>query len=69
LKQSKPNLPTITCRCGFEILLLPDSKMMGKAIEGHVEEHRRKLKGQKTAEVDTIADELIIQALTKACEV
>jgi hypothetical protein len=44
---------------------------MGRAIEAHVEVHRRKLKGNKSAdaEADAIADELIIQALTKACEV
>jgi hypothetical protein len=44
---------------------------MGRAIEAHVEEHRKKIKGKKGtgAEVDVIADELIIQALTKVCEV
>ncbi len=71
MNHSKSNLPVIRCRCGFEILLLPNPKMMGDAIEAHADTHRRKLKGQKNAEVeaDQIADELIIQALTKACEV
>ncbi len=31
------SLPVIHCRCGAEILVLPDAKAMGKAIDAHVE--------------------------------
>ncbi len=32
---------TIKCECGWEILLVPDLKAMSKAIEAHVETHRK----------------------------
>ena len=32
----------ITCKCGFEIPVVPDVKMLGKAIDEHIEEHRAK---------------------------
>jgi hypothetical protein len=31
------NLPVIRCKCGAEILLIPDAASTGKAIEGHVQ--------------------------------
>jgi hypothetical protein len=33
---------SIRCECGAEILLLPDIKEMGRCIESHAEEHRKK---------------------------
>ena len=61
----------IRCPCGAEILLLPNAKLMGTAIEAHVEEHKRKLKGRRDAEAeaDRIADDLIMQVLSSACEI
>ena len=35
-------LPFIKCKCGAEILLLPDLKAMDRAIEAHVAEHKKK---------------------------
>ena len=32
----------IRCECGAEILVIPDSKEMGRSIESHAEEHRKK---------------------------
>ena len=34
-------LPIIRCECGAKILVLPDLKAMNRAIETHVNEHRR----------------------------
>ena len=31
------NLPVIRCKCGAEILLIPDAASTGKAIEWHVQ--------------------------------
>lgn|GEM_PF-2953859 len=31
------NLPVIRCRCGAEILLVPDAAATGKAIEQHIQ--------------------------------
>ncbi len=68
-KKSK-GLPTIKCACGAEILLVPDVKLMSKALEAHVEEHTRKNKNAKEAESEAqaIMDDLITKVLIKACE-
>ena len=34
----------IRCECGFEILVVPDLKSMGRAIEDHAAEHAKKEK-------------------------
>jgi hypothetical protein len=34
--------PLIRCECGAEILLVPDLKMMVRAIEAHATEHRER---------------------------
>ena len=69
-KRSKLNLPTIKCRCGAEILVVANIKLMSQAIEAHVEEHKKKVKGHKEAEAETerIADDLVAKVLRKACE-
>ncbi len=62
------SLPVIRCVCGKEILMMPDVKVMGEAIENHVEWHRRKLKNKVEAELEAnrIRDLLISQVLEKA---
>jgi hypothetical protein len=62
-KQAKNGLPVVKCECGAEILLVPNVKVMGEAIETHVELHRRKLKNPVDAEVEAerIRDFLIGQ--------
>jgi hypothetical protein len=35
-KSVQQGLPLIQCRCGTEILLMPDTKAMDKAIEAHL---------------------------------
>lgn len=63
-------MSVIKCRCGKEILLLPNARHMGEAIEAHVEEHRKRIKNHREAQVeaDEVSDDLIMQVLTKACE-
>ena len=34
-------LPIIICECGAKILVVPDLKAMNRAIETHVNEHRK----------------------------
>ena len=67
-KQAKNGLPVVKCECGAEILLVTNVKVMGEAIETHVELHRRKLKNPVDAEVEAerIRDFLIGQVLDKA---
>jgi hypothetical protein len=69
MKKSKA-MVMVRCSCGDEILLLPDLKQMGKAIEDHVDLH---LQGLKTpsctpAEAEHLKDMLIAQVLTKASQ-
>lgn len=61
----KDYLPVLKCKCGHEILLLPDLKTMGKAIEEHAMEHKNKY-ALTQKEADAIQDNLIAQALRMA---
>jgi SpoU rRNA methylase family enzyme len=63
-----PKIVKIRCECGDELLLVPDLKEMGKAIEDHVELHLQSLKAPSCtpAEAERLKDKLIAQALTKA---
>ncbi len=71
MKSSSLGMPVIKCRCGAKILLLPNAKLMGEAIEAHVKEHKTKLKGHKNPEkeADLIGDDLIMQVISKVCAV
>jgi hypothetical protein len=53
----------IKCECGAEILLLPDVRAMGEAIEIHVALHVEGAKGPActTIEAERLRDALIIQ--------
>jgi len=59
-KNSKSSLPTIKCKCGAELLLVPDLKSMNKAIENHVAEHVAK-KETTTKDACQTRDYLITQ--------
>ena len=62
-------LPCINCSiCGTKIVLVPDPKFMGNAIEDHVEEHMRKVKDptEAEAEAEHIYVDLISQVFDKA---
>jgi hypothetical protein len=38
---------TTKCVCGKQILLVPNVKLMGKAIESHVDKHKKRLRIQQ----------------------
>lgn len=69
-KIGSKGLPVIICSCGFEILLVPDIKVMSKAIDAHAKEHREKVKDPlaSKAESERIIDYLIEQIFDKASE-
>jgi hypothetical protein len=60
----------VRCECGDEILVVPDLKEMGKAIEDHAELHLQGLKGPActAAEAERLKDALIAQVLRIASE-
>lgn len=68
IKKTKKAGHLIRCECGFEILLVPDVKAMGKAIETHAAEHGKKEKdpAMVAAEEERIQDFLIAQILKAA---
>jgi hypothetical protein len=65
-KSQKAGLFVVRCDCGAEILMLPDAKLMGKAIESHVDLHRWKMKKPDEVEIERLRDCLIAQVLEKA---
>ena len=67
-KNASKGLTVIICECGAEILMVPDAKIMGNAIESHVEWHKQKVVDPATADVEaeSIRDCLIAQAMHKA---
>jgi hypothetical protein len=48
-KSRKKAVSLIRCECGFEILVVPDLKAMGRAIEDHAAEHAKKEKNSAKA--------------------
>ena len=61
-------MDTVKCECGTEILLLPNVKTMGNAIEAHVTQHIQKLKtpaNAAAAEAESLRDTLIAQVFSK----
>jgi len=68
-RNSEGKLPLIQCsRCGTEIMLVPNVKLMSDAIEAHVESHKSKMKKSPDAEAEAelIRGDLIRQVLDKA---
>ena len=63
-------LAKVRCECGDEILLVPDLKEMGKAIEDHVDLHLQSLKAPSCtpAEAERLKDALITQVLNIASQ-
>ncbi len=61
--RKKKRLSFITCPfCAEEILIIPDVKIMNKAIESHVEKH---LNEKSIEELDRLQDNLIRQLFDK----
>ena len=64
---SDSSLQFIKCECGERILILPNAKMMGTAIERHIlEQHKNK--GANQVEADRIENALIAQLFKKASQ-
>ena len=63
-------LPLIKCRCGAEILLVPNVKLMSKVIEEHSEAHKKKIKNRKEAmtEAEKVQEDLLAKVFSKAGE-
>ncbi len=59
---------TIRCECGEEILILPDVRATGAAIEGHIALHLKGVKGPvyRAADAERLRDFLIMQVLRVA---
>jgi hypothetical protein len=66
----KNSLITIICECGLEILVIPDTAEMGRAIELHAQEHQKKAQNSQEGEkiFNHIQDLLIKQVLKKATQ-
>jgi hypothetical protein len=64
---SKKGVSIIKCECGFEIPVVADVKMLGSAIDEHVEEHRRNCQDPENVEivVNRIQDNLFKQLFEK----
>jgi hypothetical protein len=61
---SDSSLQFIICECGIRILILPNAKMMGTAIERHIlEQHKNK--GANQVDADRIENALIAQLFKK----
>lgn len=58
----------LVCKCGKIIPLVRDSAVLGRAIEEHVEEHKRMVGEKENADLDAnlIHDYLLQQAFEKA---
>jgi len=65
-RSSKRSLLVITCECGYEILVLPDLRVMNIAIEKHVLEHKNI--GITKSSAKRIEDALIAQLFNKLAE-
>ena len=61
MANNKHNLPIIQCTCGFKLLLLPNAKIMGQAIEKHTLEHKKKYR-LTDEETENLELQLVAQA-------
>ena len=62
----KKSMPTVTCACGSEILVVPDLKAMNLAIKKHVTEHRKRDDDSKR--LDSLEQFLAEEVLKAACK-
>lgn len=64
-------MPTITCVCGAQILVVPDLKEMNSAIEKHVAQHKKTDKSKEAlyGAPDDLRQCLIEQLLKVASDV
>jgi hypothetical protein len=63
------NMPVIHCRCGAEILLIPDAAATGEAIERHVQNcDLTKLSKNRKECIEALSMHLIGQVIDAAAE-
>jgi hypothetical protein len=55
----KTSMPIIRCVCGFEILVVPDLRAMGRAIKNHVAKHKKACAKKLT---DFLTEQVLIVA-------
>jgi hypothetical protein len=67
---AKKGVSVIKCECGFEIPVVADVKMLGRAIDEHVEEHKRNCLDPENAEIaaNRIQDNLFKQLFEKIAQ-
>jgi hypothetical protein len=67
---NKKGMPTVRCDCGFEILVVPDSKAMSIAIKNHVAEHKKASESSKRILAPgSLTEFLTEQVLIRASEI
>jgi len=65
LRKVTGNLPVIHCTCGEAILVVPDLKAMGRAIENHITIHKnKKPNGERVKETKRLREFLTDQVLS-----
>ena len=64
---SKKGVSIIKCECGFEIPVIAKVEILGRAIDEHIEEHRRTDQDPKNAEIiaNRVHDNLFKQLFAK----
>lgn len=69
-KLPSESMSMIECFCGKKILLVPDIKKMGAAIEAHAKEHAMNFSTEKEREeeAERVRDYLIVKVLAEASE-
>jgi len=55
----KTSMPIIRCVCGFEILVVPDLRAMGRAIKNHAAQHNKSSSEKLT---DFLTEQVLIMA-------
>jgi ribosomal protein L35 len=70
IRHLKESLPVIRCKCGAEILLVPDLQAMNRAVKTHVLEHKKSEKSTQKTLAPPIEISLLLSqlALIKASE-
>lgn len=70
-KRPSGSMPVIECFCGKRILLVPDVKKMGAAIEAHAKEHAKNFstEEEQEKEAERVRNDLIAKVLAKASDV
>jgi hypothetical protein len=61
----KNRMPIVRCLCGSEILVVPDSKAMNRAIRNHLAEHEQENYGLVSGSLEEFLTEQVLIAAGK----